>query len=202
MKWVLEPGEVTPIFNPQALRPAIGNGFRRHGGEHEAGIAPVLRDRHDRLPLGLHLDSVVEGADAHLGAAADQGLQCARAALHIHDLEFEARLPEVAEPLGHRERQIEDRRFAADYEPQLRHFRLVHYRPVLSAGRRQHHDGGDRDGARQDMLHQDMLHQDMPHIASLLTQPDAAVAAALAASFDATTTKPATAAPFSVRVEA
>jgi hypothetical protein len=33
-----------------------------------------LRDRYDRLAFGLHLDGVIEGADAHLGTAADERL--------------------------------------------------------------------------------------------------------------------------------
>src|SRR6516162_3692564 len=88
----------------QALGPAVGDGFRYNRGEHESGIAPVLRDRYDRLAFGLHLDGVIEGADAHLGTAADERLQGAGAALHISDLDLEAS-PEIAKPLGDRERQ-------------------------------------------------------------------------------------------------
>jgi hypothetical protein len=45
--------------------------------------------------------------------------------LHIGDLDIEAGASEVAEPLGDRKRQIEDRRFATDRQPWLGHFRLV-----------------------------------------------------------------------------
>src|SRR5262249_836044 len=97
--------------------PAVGGGFGCNGGEHESRIAPILRDGYELLALGLHLDGVVEGADAHLSTAADERLQGAGAALHIGDLDREARVLEVAEALGDRERQIEDCRFAADRRP-------------------------------------------------------------------------------------
>src|SRR5262245_17976688 len=88
----------------QARWPAVGDGLRCNRAEHESGIATVLRDGYDRLAFGLHLDGVVEGADAHLGTAADQRLQGAGAALHISDLDRKARVPEVTETLGDRER--------------------------------------------------------------------------------------------------
>src|SRR5262249_49075521 len=43
---------------------------------------------------------------------------------------------EVTEPLGHRERQIENRGFATDGEPQLRNFRLVLRRRGLDQQRK------------------------------------------------------------------
>ena len=136
----------------QALGPAVGDGFRCDRAEHESGIAPVLRDGYDRLAFGLHLDGVIEGADAHLGTAADERLQGAAAALHISDFDLEASVAEMAEPLGDRERQIEDCRFAADSQPHLRHFRFV-----LCAGRAHQRGCGNRDDGGQGMLHRCFL---------------------------------------------
>src|SRR5947207_403504 len=125
---------------------------------------------------------MVEGADTHFGAAADERLQSTGAALHVGNLDFEARVLEVAEPLGDRERQIEDRRLAANRESQLRHLRFV-----LRADRRHQHDGGDRNGTRRYA----------PHIASLLPQDSALTVEfeAIGTMFEATTTRHATEAP-------
>jgi hypothetical protein len=107
-----------------------------------------LRYRDNRLAFGLHLNSVIEGADPHLGAAADQRLQGTGAALHIGDLDIEARASEVAEPLGDRKRQIEDRRLATDRQPWLGYFRLV-----LRHGRGEQRDCEKCDGRSPDMAH-------------------------------------------------
>ena len=61
-----------------------------------------MQQRHHRLVLGLHLDGVIEGADADLGAAADDGLQGAAAAGDVGNLDIEAGVLESAEPLRHR----------------------------------------------------------------------------------------------------
>ena len=103
----------------QVLRRFVEIGLARHHRQHEARIAAVLQQRHHRLVLGLHLDGVVEGADADLGAAADDRLQGAGAARDVGNLDVEAGVLEIAEPLGHRQRQIEHRRLAADREPHL-----------------------------------------------------------------------------------
>src|SRR4029434_394884 len=108
-----------------ALGAAIDDGLRRNSGEHESGIAPKLRYRDDRLAVSLHLNSVIEGADPHLGAAADQRLQGAGAALHIGDLDLETRVSEIDKALGDRKPQIEDRRFATDRQAWPGHFWLV-----------------------------------------------------------------------------
>jgi hypothetical protein len=133
----------------QALRPDIVDGLRRNGPEYEAGIAAVLRDRNHRLALRLHLDRVVEGSDADLGAAAHERLQGARPALHIGDLDLEAGILEIAEPLGDRKRQIENRRLAADREAQLRHFRLV----LRGCRMRRQRDCKSQDAAPPEPLH-------------------------------------------------
>ncbi len=107
-------------FQPfQALRAAIQNRSRRDRTEHESGVAAKLRDRDHRLAFGLHLDGMVKSSDADVGASANQRLQCARPALHVSDLDRETALLEIAEPFGHGERQIEDRRFATDHEPHI-----------------------------------------------------------------------------------
>ena|SRR6266849_597746 len=59
----------------------------------------------------------VTGALQHADQSYLFGLMRTRAALHIGDFDIEACILEVAEPLGHRERQIEHCRLAANYEP-------------------------------------------------------------------------------------
>jgi hypothetical protein len=100
-----------------------------------------LQHRDDGLPLGLHLDGVVESAHAHVGAAADQRLQGTGAALDIGNLRIDPALFEIAEAFGYREREIKDCGLAADNEPDLR-FR----RPILRARavHQQRERGGDR----------------------------------------------------------
>jgi len=89
-----------------------------------------LHHGNDRLVLRLHLDGVIEGAGDHVGAAADQRLQRPRAAGKIGNLHVEPRVAEVAEALGDSQREIEQRRLAADGEPHPRRFRLC----LLAAG--------------------------------------------------------------------
>ena len=107
----------------EVLRAAPGGALRRDETEREAGITAELHERHDRLALGLHLNGVIEAAGDDVGAAAHERLQGARAALEIGDLDLEAGVAEIAEALGHGEREIEQRGAAADREvhrPQLR----------------------------------------------------------------------------------
>ena len=120
MKCVLEPGAVMPILKPlRSACIAIGSGFGRQYAQDEAGKLSELNHSDDRLTLGLHLDGVVERAGDDIGAAADQRLQRSRAAGEIRNLHVEAGILEVAEPLDHRQRQIEHRGLAADREPHL-----------------------------------------------------------------------------------
>ena len=98
---------------------AIGAGFGRQYAQDEAGKLSKLDHADDRLTLGLHLDGVVERAGDDIGAAADQRLQGPCAARKIRNLDVETGILEVAEPLDHRQRQIEHRGLAADREPHL-----------------------------------------------------------------------------------
>ena len=132
----------------QVLRRFVEIGLAGHHRQHEARIAAVLQQRHHRLVLGLHLDGVIEGADADLGAAADDRLQGAAAARDIGNLDVEAGVLEVAEPLGHRQRQIEHRRLAADRDP--------HLFLRACAGREQR---GQRDRRQNSLC---VLHDDLP----------------------------------------
>ena len=100
-------------------RAAIDPGLGRQHASTKPGIAAELDHRDDRLALGLHLDGVVERAGDDVGAAADQRLQRARAAGEIGNLDVQALVLEIAEPLGDRERQVEQRGLAADREPHL-----------------------------------------------------------------------------------
>jgi hypothetical protein len=82
---------------------------------------------------------VLEAAGHHVGAAADQRLQRPRAAREIRDLDLDTVLAEIAEPLGDRERQVEQGGLAADREPNARELRLC----VLAASGQR---GGDERG--------------------------------------------------------
>src|SRR5262249_28995306 len=108
---------------------AVGLRFARQHPEHVAGELTELYHGDDRLVLRLHLDGVIEGAGDDVGAAADQRLQGPRATGKIGNLQIEPCIAEVAEPLSDGQRQIEQRRLAADGGPHAGQFRL----PVLCA---------------------------------------------------------------------
>ena len=63
---------------------------------------------------------MIEGAGHHVGAAADQGLERARPTGEVGDLHVEAGVAEIAEPLRHCQRQIEQRGLAADRKAHAR----------------------------------------------------------------------------------
>jgi hypothetical protein len=90
-------------FVASAFFTKVKRGLRRHHGEHEARITPILNDGDHGLVLGLHLDRMLKGAEAHLRAAADDRLERTGAARHVEDLDIKAGVLEVAEPLGHRQ---------------------------------------------------------------------------------------------------
>ena len=73
----------------------------------------------DGLAALLHADRVLVGAGHHVGAAAHQGLERLGAALEVVDLDVEARILEEALGLGDRDRQVVERRLAADRQHQL-----------------------------------------------------------------------------------
>ena len=73
----------------------------------------------DGLAALLHADRVLVGAGHHVGAAAHQGLERLGAALEVVDLDVEARVLEEALGLGDRDRQVIERRLAADRQHQL-----------------------------------------------------------------------------------
>ncbi len=180
MKCVLEPGEVTPIFSPFRSFGALEIGLASHHRQHKARIAAVLQERHHRLVLGLHLDGVIEGADADLGAAADDRLQGAAAAGDVGNFDVEAGVLEGAKPFGHRQRQIEHRRFDADGYPRL----------VLRT-RAGHEQRGQCDRPQSSLC---VFHDGLPTSRLGLDGEDGGV--------EATTNRPDTAVPFSLRVEA
>ena len=105
----------------EVLRPGIGRELALHQSERERGVALQHEGLH-LLPLRLHLERVLETARHDVGAAADQGLQRLGTAGEIEDLDLEAFVLEVAQPLGEGERQVVERRLAADGDGEVGFF--------------------------------------------------------------------------------
>src|SRR5450759_1029840 len=92
----------------------IGELLRCHQAEHNAGITAGFDHRHYRLPLGLHLDGVIERTSGGIDIAADQRLQALGATAKVGDLDVKAGILEVAEALREGERKVDHERLAAD----------------------------------------------------------------------------------------
>jgi hypothetical protein len=96
----------------------------------------------DRLAALLHADRVLVGAGHHIGAAAHQRLERLGAALEVVDLDVEACVLVEALGLGDRDRQVIERRLAADGHHYLGLFRLARLCPRYI--RRGHQSRGSR----------------------------------------------------------
>ena len=102
--------------DPETLqigRRAIGFRQIRPQAERDARLIDVEHDRDKVHPLRLQDDGVFERPEHHVDAAADEGIDGLRSGLEVLELDAEAFVAKIAEPIRQGRRKLADQRLSA-----------------------------------------------------------------------------------------